>query len=452
MDKNITVEIEQLKRNYLEAETVHYNEKAGLLKIINTFGAVVAMHDEFTEELHAVKKMIETDKALPIELMEIEADKLRSKIFAAETKREFSEGNQELIDELKEDHLKTCRSVKKIMVALLDDFYPVTGELKKTADSININCHAEMVQIELEEQTSAFLGFISGLKSKISEDFRYINNTFLMLLEHVRELEKALTKEFSGEFRLKEIENFEKRVNNEVGSIVNSFDIHASIVEIKRAVIQKLKNIKEMVSKRKKEELKRSQKTQANINELKKRIILAERDALKMSKKAEYFQMAAVQDGLTGLFNREALNKRIEDDLKRFNGDEECLSLVLFDIDDFKSINDTFGHVAGDKVLQNVALCLKETFRKNDFIARYGGDEFAVVIEGLSGEMGRDKILKFKENFRKKRFFSHKNGDINVNVSVGIAVAKVGDSPNDLIHKADMEMYALKRKKASHAL
>ena len=207
-----------------------------------------------------------------------------------------------------------------------------------------------------------------------------------------------------------------------------------------------------MVSKRKKQELKRSQKTQENINELKKRIILAEKDALKMSKKAEYFQMAAVQDGLTGLFNREALNKRIEDDLKRFNGDEERLSLVLFDIDDFKSINDTFGHVAGDKVLQNVALCLKETFRKNDFIARYGGDEFAVVIEGLSGEMGRDKILKFKENFRKKRFFSHKNGDINVNVSVGIAVAKVGDSPNDLIHKADMEMYALKRKKASHAL
>jgi diguanylate cyclase (GGDEF)-like protein len=88
-----------------------------------------------------------------------------------------------------------------------------------------------------------------------------------------------------------------------------------------------------------------------------------------------------------------AFDTNITDSLKAFSKEQGPFSLVLFDVDKFKWINDTLGHVAGDKVLQKVAQCLKETFRKDDFIARYGGDEFAVVIEGLNEEMAREKIL-----------------------------------------------------------
>ena len=97
-----------------------------------------------------------------------------------------------------------------------------------------------MAQIELEDATASYLSFIAGLKGKISEDFRYINNTFFMLLEHVKELEKTLTSEFGGDERIKEIEQFEIKVNKEVGSIADSFNVHATIDAIKSETFENL--------------------------------------------------------------------------------------------------------------------------------------------------------------------------------------------------------------------
>jgi len=447
MKKDIKENYERLKKEYLEADRVHHEEKECLLKVINTLGIVVAGNDGFSREFDAIKKMINNNSALPLDLIEKEISQLRTRIFEIETKKGTDSGNQEQLDDLKNRLLGACRIVKRIMVTLLDDFYPATPELKAKADAINIKCTEKTSQREFEEATGVFLRFINDLKRKISDDFRYINNTFLMLLEQVRALEKTLTKEFGGDFRLKEIEQFEMKVNSEVGSIVNSFNIYATVNEIKSAVIEKLTNIKRIVSIRKKEEMKRSKKAQEKIVTLKNRIFEAEKDAIEMSKKAERFEIAATRDGLSGLYNRKAFDIRVDEAMKKFDSGGDPFSVVLFDVDNFKMINDQFGHVAGDKVLVKVAQCLKETFRKDDFIARFGGDEFAVLIEGLSEEMAFERIVKFKDSFSKKRFFSHKDGDVRVGVSAGTTMAMKGDSPKDLIHRADMAMYDSKKKK-----
>ena len=167
-----------------------------------------------------------------------------------------------------------------------------------------------------------------------------------------------------------------------------------------------------------------------------------------MSKKAEHFRKAAKKDGLTGLHNRSSFDERLKDALELFNNGGETFLIVLFDVDNFKSINDTFGHVAGDKVLKVVAHTLIESFRKNDFIARYGGDEFVVIIEGLSEEMAHERTEKFAKNFSEKRFTSTMAGkDININISAGIAVANAREGPDDLIRRADLAMYDSKRRK-----
>lgn len=448
MEDKVTAEIERLKKDCLQMEQLRHDEKKCLLKVINAFGTVMAMHEEFSGEYRTVNKMVNTDRALPIDLIQNEVDKLRNKIFAKETKKGLDEGNLSQLNELKGRLLESCRIVKKIMIVLLDDFYPVTDELKTQAESINVKCHKEMAQIELENAANSFLSFITGLKGKISEDFRYIKNTFLMFLGHVKELEKTLTSEIGGDENIKEIERFEIKVNNEVGSIADSFNLHTTIDEIKSAVIEKLTKIKQLMSKRKKEEIQKVQKAQENIDKLKKKIAKAEKDVFVMSKKVEHFQWAATKDGLTGLYNRSAFDVNVNNSLSVFNKENRPLSLVLFDVDNLKWINDTLGHVAGDKVLQKVAQCMKETFRKDDFIARYGGDEFAVVIPGLNEEMAREKILRFRENFRKKRFFSSDTGDVNITVSAGVTMAMEGDSPEDLIHRADMRMYKVKKKKS----
>jgi diguanylate cyclase (GGDEF)-like protein len=320
--------------------------------------------------------------------------------------------------------------------------------LKARADLIDIDCGKENVQMDLEGASNEFLSYIRLLKNKISEDFRYINNTFLTLLNHVKELEKTLTAEFGQEVRLKDIERFETKVNTEVGSIADSFNIYDTIDEIKSAVVEKLTKIKTLFALRKKEETEKAKKTRENIDKLKKKILETEKDARHMAKKVAYFQKAATKDGLTGLFNRSAFDIRISDALKMSNQQGEPVSLILFDVDNFKWINDTLGHVAGDKVLKIMAGCLRNAFRKNDFIARYGGDEFAVVVEKLDPDIAKRKIVNFREDLKQKRFFSHQVGDVDVTVSAGVAFSNPGDSAEDLIQRADENMYRSKQKKS----
>lgn len=445
MDNTKEAELERLKKEYLLTEQLRQDEKKSLSNVIHTLGRVVGVHDELSEEFDTLKRLIDPDRELPLVQIEHQVETLKNKIFTQETKQVFDDRNK--LDELNDSLLESCRIIKRIVVALVDDFYPTTGELKAKADSIDINCQEETAQMDLEGPATAFLSYIRGLKSKISEDFRYINNTFLTLLDHVKELEKTLTSEFGQDVRLKEIEQFETKVNTEVGSIANSFNIHTTIDEIKSAVVGKLEKIKHLMALRKKEDVEKAQKAQENINKLKQKIAKTEKDARAMAKKVDYFQTAATTDGLTGLYNRNAFDQRINEALKMFHEEGQTVSLILFDVDNFKWINDTLGHVAGDKILQKVAQCLKEAFRKGDFMARYGGDEFAAVIEGLDMDIAQKKILDFNDLFSKKRFFSHSIGDVNVTVSAGITMSKEGDNVEDFINRADKNMYESKKKK-----
>jgi diguanylate cyclase (GGDEF)-like protein len=446
VDNKKSNEIERLKKECLSIEQRLEDEKRCLSNVIHTLGRVMVMHEGLSGEYNALNGLIDPAGELAVDKIESQVEILKNKIFTQETKKVFDEQNT--LEELNERLLRLCRIIKRIVVTLVDDFYPTTDELKARADLIDIDCGKENVQMDLEGASNEFLSYIRLLKNKISEDFRYINNTFLTLLNHVKELEKTLTAEFGQEVRLKDIERFETKVNTEVGSIADSFNIYDTIDEIKSAVVEKLTKIKTLFALRKKEETEKAKKTRENIDKLKKKILETEKDARHMAKKVAYFQKAATKDGLTGLFNRSAFDIRISDALKMSNQQGEPVSLILFDVDNFKWINDTLGHVAGDKVLKIMAGCLRNAFRKNDFIARYGGDEFAVVVEKLDPDIAKRKIVNFREDLKQKRFFSHQVGDVDVTVSAGVAFSNPGDSAEDLIQRADENMYRSKQKKS----
>ena len=449
MDLEAEDKIQQLKKDYYQLERIHEDEKGCLTKIINTYGVLVSMHPDTADGVRAIKNFLDSEESLPLARIEEEIGKLKDKIIGKEHDESVSvEGALEQLKAVKERLIGACRTVKRIMIPVLEDFYPTSAELSAKAQAIEIKCADDVSMIDLEKPTNDFLRYVEGLKTKISEDFRYINSSFLSLLEHVKELEKTLTNEFGMDERLKEIEYFEMKVSHEVGSIVESFNIHRTISEIKSTVIDKIENIKRLVAIKKEQEVKRSKSAQKKIKKLSKRMIQAERDARTMSKKAERFQTAAMRDGLTGLFNRKAIDMKVKEALQTFHSEKKPLSLMIFDIDGFKMINDTFGHVAGDTVLKKVAQCLGETFRKGDFIARYGGDEFVVAVDNLTREMARERILGFRKNLKKRRFVSYEKGEINLTVSTGLALAREGDTVESLIERADRAMYASKTTKA----
>jgi diguanylate cyclase len=438
-------DLKALRKEYLELEQTSRAERECLQRVIHAYGSVVAIRPELTAEVDQLWGLMATEGALPLEGLEVALSKIRDIILTLEKSFEMGADGDETPSELRYRLMASCRTIRQIMLPLLDDFYPLTQELEEEAEGVSLDCKEPPTLENLTHAAEGYLTFASHLRSHISHDFEFVNKTFLSLLEQVKELEKSLVVEFGGRERVKEIEYFEMKVNSEIGSIVQSFGVHATVEEIKSTVMEKIHNIKRLVTLKKQEDMERAKGARDKINRLEKRIAVVENRARELREKAEQFQTAAEMDGLTGLYNRATFDDRIQDALKAFQTSGQSFALVLFDVDRFKAINDSLGHIAGDKVLQKVSECLKETFRKDDFIARFGGDEFAVVIQNLTLDMARERIRMFRQNLGKRRFTSHARGDINISVSAGIALVKEGDTAEGLVDRADKVMYVSKK-------
>ncbi len=448
MDDSTKDELKRLKKDYLDLDRVYYEEKDLLIRIIRFLGSAASVDPELTAPVQDLESKLVLDEALDQAGLQERLDRLKSRLMALSQEAPSEPRTGPDPDLLAERLFDACRTLRKVMVALLEDFYPLSQALSAQARGIHLECAEAGEDMDLEGPSERFLAFLEGLKGHITEDFHEISRTLFTLLDQVKELEASFVEEYGTEgARLKEIEYFEMKVNTEVGSIVESFDIHTTVSEIKKAVSRKIDNLKDLVTRRKQEEIDRSRSFQQSISSLKQRIDEVECDALEMSRKAEQFQVAAMKDELTDLYNRKAFDERMRQALESYQDGGTPFALIMFDVDRFKDINDTFGHVAGDKVLQKVSECLRETFRKNDFIARYGGDEFVVLIEELSRDLAREKILAFMKTLQRLRFTSHARGDITVGVSPGIAMAKLGDTAESLLERADQAMYEVKKRR-----
>ena len=152
----------------------------------------------------------------------------------------------------------------------------------------------------------------------------------------------------------------------------------------------------------------------------------------------------ALRDGLTGAANRRCLEERMNSNIER--NIQFCIA--LFDLNRFKAINDNLGHVAGDDVLKQFARILAENSRASDLIGRWGGDEFVLVLSGIE-EKARPHILRLKEKVC-TRYMVHGKDDfyspIFVDAAVGLARWDQGESIEQTLAKADVDMYLDKKR------
>lgn len=152
----------------------------------------------------------------------------------------------------------------------------------------------------------------------------------------------------------------------------------------------------------------------------------------------------AVTDGLTGLFNHRHFQERLAQELSRLDRLSGRLSLLLIDIDNFKKINDTYGHQVGDSVLIRVAALAKKTARNIDIPARYGGEEFAVVLLGTDEKGAMNMAERLRKTVMDTKFSSEMN-TFNVTVSIGISTsAEDVKKKEELIERADKALYHAK--------
>jgi diguanylate cyclase (GGDEF)-like protein len=153
-------------------------------------------------------------------------------------------------------------------------------------------------------------------------------------------------------------------------------------------------------------------------------------------------------DPVTALPNRAAFNRRLRGEIERARRYHRELSVILFDIDRFKSVNDRFGHPAGDRILAEVACLLKSSLRQSDAVFRHGGDEFAAVCPETSGDAMAHVLRRLESNMPALRIDSRLQEHLAERLDISWGVASFpadGAEEDELIRIADDRLYACKR-------
>ena len=149
----------------------------------------------------------------------------------------------------------------------------------------------------------------------------------------------------------------------------------------------------------------------------------------------------AILDAMTGLFNHNHIVDRLTEEINRVTRSGAPLSIMIMDVDHFKNINDTYGHITGDRVIKQVSQAIKTNSRSIDLIGRYGGDEMLIVLPETTAEIAMVSGNRLLDKVRSLEF----DRQFTVTCSAGIAQFENGDTVDNLIEKADQSLYQAKQ-------
>lgn len=166
----------------------------------------------------------------------------------------------------------------------------------------------------------------------------------------------------------------------------------------------------------------------------------------KLEKVKEYFEDQAYKDGLTHLYNRAKFYKIIQREINLAKRYHIPLSILFIDIDDLKNHNDSYGHIEGDNVLKKLAEILQNNIRDTDYVFRFGGEEFVVLLPNTNSNQAKKMAEKLRRTFE-TMVFKPKNSKkaVHKTISIGIAKYEENISINELIEMADEAMYRAKK-------
>jgi len=181
---------------------------------------------------------------------------------------------------------------------------------------------------------------------------------------------------------------------------------------------------------------------------LQTRMKISSDDLKQLQQELEKSQQEAQTDVLTSLFNKRGFEKRFELERIRAKQNETPFSIIMVDIDHFKKVNDTYGHLVGDSLLKSIANLLKSHLRKNDIASRYGGEEFLILLPETGIEGAAAAARKIRETLSTKEWKLKETGESmgKITVSMGIALYKLNEPEEALIKRADDALYLAKNR------
>ena len=187
-------------------------------------------------------------------------------------------------------------------------------------------------------------------------------------------------------------------------------------------------------------------KIQKNIEEIITNFPIPEDNKLDVIKKINFMyshtKHLSMTDALTGLYNRRYFDTTVEREFLRSKRYHSDLTIAIIDIDFFKKINDTYGHLCGDYILKEVAYLIMDNFRKTDIVFRYGGEEFVALLTETSAQNSRIPLERLRKTIESYKF-TYENKEINLTVSIGAAQNNF-DGTTEFLNEADKALYEAK--------
>jgi diguanylate cyclase len=285
---------------------------------------------------------------------------------------------------------------------------------------------------------------ITGVRHKLQDEKRDIEQFLSQITDRLSALDTFLQGiDNDRSESLDSGRRLDQAVQEQVQGIHTSVREANDLDSLKQVVQQRLETIgKHMESFRETEE-QRSAQAEKRIRDLNDRMHGLERETGELRDRIRQERRLALVDGLTGVPNRLAYEERITQEYARWKRFGEPLSVVIMDIDNFKLINDTYGHKAGDKVLKTIGQLLASKLRATDFLARYGGEEFLVLMPGADAVAATSVADKLREEVFTCGFH-YRGDDVQISVSCGIAAFRPDEKPDDVFERADKAMYRAK--------
>lgn len=187
-----------------------------------------------------------------------------------------------------------------------------------------------------------------------------------------------------------------------------------------------------------------AQRSRDELNAMKARVDEAEQEVVRLQNELAETSEMVRHDQLTGALNRKGLEETLDRELARAGRQLTPICIALLDVDNFKSLNDAYGHQTGDDALVHLSRVIRETLRPHDTLARYGGEEFLVIMPDTSLDDAVTAVTRLQRELT-KRFFMHKNDKILVTFSAGVTAFRTNESRNETIARADAAMYQAKK-------
>ncbi len=283
----------------------------------------------------------------------------------------------------------------------------------------------ELIIEGTREERKASQAFLSTLNESLSS----VHYSFTESLDEGRALQNAA--HLSGQ-----------ALERELAAIDRAMAAHDSPQILRGAISGHLDTIRRLQQERE-EMANRERHLLTHLSNMEAKLRLMKDETAEYKKRLTIQKHKLFLDSLTQVHNRAALDERLELEYKRWLRYDTPLCLAIIDIDHFKHINDNYGHMAGDKALKVVAKALQNALRDTDFIARFGGEEFVVLLPNINP----DKYQKPLENLRqtiKSIPFRFRDARVEITISIGATLFRTGDHTTDAFERADKALYSSK--------